>query len=438
MALKTKTFFTEADLATHIKSAAPSLYLSSRTSTVIPYDKLPEELKDAELTLADVSKIPGQMSMRGEHLVLRGAVSWAEASQFLQSHHRAIMTSPTEQLALVLAGVATSCTGERCFGFGNLRRQVVALKYLDHQGVEHTLSRERPFPAVPSLASYQKAFEAYADFKNAPFPRFEKETDLMIGTEGQLGVITEVTLETAPLDDVTHLFLLLPRWETDYRPHLELFHAVQGMRHAVLSCELLDANCMAYLKADERLGVNQDVIFLEIKAQAFEEIFEELLGKLTLIDAEAIFEISSAKFHHVRAQVPRAVFEENSRMGVKKMGTDCQVKGADFAALLDVYREFSKIGVRYNLFGHFGDAHLHFNFMPTPSDTVNCQKEFERLYARVFELRGSPFAEHGIGLLKLKFIRAFVGETQRQLFRELKALHDPKGQFFPQGFMTAL
>lgn len=436
--LNTKSFSTVADLQAHLKGHAPTFYHSSRTSTVIPYDKLEGELKGPVL-VGDLSKIPAEMRMNGENLIIRGAVNWQDADQFLKSHGRAIMTSPTEQLALVLAGIATSCTGERCFAFGNMRQQTVRLKYLDHNGVEHELFSDRPFPPTEGLDAYQTAFASYANYKNAPYPRFEKETDLLIGTEGQLGIVTELELKTTAHDDVTHLFLLLPRWEQDFEPHLEIYQAVQNFRGSVISCELLDSNCMSYLKPDERLGDGtQDVVFLEILSSRFEDVYGELIGELRLTSPENIFEISSAKFHSVRAGVPRAVFEENSKMGVKKMGTDCQVSQEHFADLLGFYREISKLGVRYNLFGHFGDAHLHYNYMPRPEDTPRCQAEFEKLYSKVLQWHGSPFAEHGIGLLKQKFIKAFLSDTQRVVFRALKKRHDPHSQFFPQGFMTSV
>ncbi len=437
MTIKTKSFQDTQELKEHLKTHEPTFYTSSKTSTVIPYDKLSEEIKST-LTLGDLSKIAPKMVMSGDNLVLSGAVNWQDADHFLKSHGRAIMTSPTEQLALVLAGVATSCTGERCFAFGNLRKQIVSLKYLDFEGREHELHRSQPFPQVSGLDAYQKAFAPYAHFKNAPFPRFETATDLMIGTEGQLGIVTELELETTPHDNVTYVFLLLPKWEEDYRAHLEIFEKVQSYRGAVISCELLDANCMSFLKPEERMGVNQDIILMEIKADQFEDVFDHLLNQLVQTSMEDVFEVSGHKFHQIRASVPRAVFEENSRMGVKKMGTDCQVKAEDFSKLLDTYKEAAKIGVRYNLFGHFGDAHLHFNFMPAPSDTAACQAEFERLYSKVYEWRGSPFAEHGIGLLKQKFIKRFLTDTHRNVFKELKRIHDPQNQFFPQGFMLSV
>jgi FAD/FMN-containing dehydrogenase len=442
MAFITKTFYSQSDLVSHLKAHQPSFYFSSKTSTVIPYDKLDTLLpwkKESDFFLCDLSKLPSHMEVKENgNLVLRGAVSWEEAKNFLKSKGRNLKTSPTEQLALITAGIATSCTGERCFAFGNMRSQVVRLKYLDFNGAELELKREDDFKSPsPTLKPYQEDFKFYQNFKNAPYPRFEKAIDLMIGTEGQLGLVTEVEIETTDNEAVTYIFMLLPRWEQDMAPHLEIFNAVQSHRDTIISCELLDSNCMGYLKPDEKLGNNQDVIFLEIKSSAFEDIYANVLCNLGMTSEENVFEIAENKFHHVRAGVPRAIFEENSKMGVVKVGTDVQVGPQYFPELLNFYRQASKIGVRYCLFGHFGDAHLHYNYMPRKEETQKCLDEFQKLYDKVLNWKGSPFAEHGIGLIKQKYIKKFHGPNQLALFHDLKKEHDPYNQFFPQGFMSA-
>lgn len=429
------------ELQAHIKKGIPSFYASSKTSTVVPYDKLSDYLKDTdgEWIMADLSQMPPQMELLSNgNLLVRGAVSWKEAREFLKPKGRNIKTAPTEELALITAGVATSCTGERCFHFGNLRSQIHRLKYLDFNGEEIELKKENKLPSdfVPSLKAYQNDFKHYENYKNAPYPRFEYETDLMIGTEGQLGVVTEVEIETTPSIPVQHLFILIPKWEENPKAHFEVLEKIQSFRDDVIVCELLDANGFSFLKEEDRPNQGLDAIFLEIKLDSFENFYENFIGNLEHISEESIFELTESKFHHIRASVPRAVFEENSRMGVVKMGTDVQVDVKHFKKLLEVYTEFSKLGLRYNLFGHFGDAHLHFNFMPRPQDITKCQAEFEKLYDKVLEWKGSPFAEHGIGLLKQKYIKKFQGENQKKLFKEIKDKCDPKRQFFPLGFMN--
>ena len=431
-----KSFYSWDEVKAHIASGAPTLYHSSQTSTVIPFEKLEAELSP-QTVLGNLSTIKGSLSLRANgDLVIEGFVTWKEAKEFCLSHKREIMTSPTEELAGVLSGIATSCTGERSFGFKNLRSQIVELTYIDFSGSEKSLKADKKLNTTFSLADYQKDFNHYAQYKNAPYPRMEFETDLMTGTEGQLGIIKSAVLKTIAHEDETYLFLLLPKWEENFEPHLEIFHAVQSFRGQIRACELIDSNSLSYLPAEKNPGKNQDVVFLEVAKKDFEYVYENLLSKLTLMPEENIFEMASSKCRDLRVSVPRAIFEVNSRMGVTKKGTDVQVGAEHFADLLKYYRVLASKGVSYNLFGHFGDAHLHFNFMPTPDKNDFCNQQLENLYAEVLKWKGSPFAEHGIGLLKKKFIPPFFNDHQRQVFRELKKSMDPKGQFFPQGFMS--
>lgn len=441
MAYRYKTFSSYHDLKSHLLTHAPGFYHSSKTSTVIPYDKIESLLKwdrANDFYICDLSGLPRHMELTvNGNLVVHGAVCWEEARKFLTSQGRDLKTFPTEQLASITAGVATSCTGERCFGFGPMRSQIERLKYLDFNGEEKELFRNEPFHMDSiHFNPYQADFLQYRLFKNAPFPRFEHAVDLMIGTEGQIGVITEVEIETTENEDVTHIFILLPRWEDDYEPHMEIFGAIQSLRPAILSCELLDSNCIQYLKPEERPGSNNDLIFLEIKSSSFDDVYHRIFCRLNRTSQNDVFKIAETKFHRARTDVPLSIYEENATRGVIKVGTDVQVTINKFSDLMDVYREFSRMGIRYCLFGHFGEAHLHFNFMPTKEQTAQCEDAFEKLYEKVYTWKGSPFAEHGIGLIKQKYISRFHGQNQRGLFQDIKKVHDPYNQFFPQGFMS--
>jgi glycolate oxidase len=75
--------------------------------------------------------------------------------------------------------------------------------------------------------------------------------------------------------------------------------------------------------------------------------------------------------------------------------------------------------------------------MPSKEQSARCLDEFRKLYDKVYEWKGSPFAEHGIGLIKQEYIKRFHGPNQLGLFHDLKKEHDPYNQFFPQGFMSA-
>lgn len=435
----TKTIKSQEELSTQIQLSSPAIYLSSKTSTVIPFDKLDLFYKEylGEITLCDLSNMPASLEILDDHTAkITGALNWSEARKILRARGYDIMVSPTEELALVLAGISTSATGEHSFGYGTLRDQVVEINYCDYQGKIKTLFAQRPLEvAGVDFSAYQKSYLPYEKFKNGPFPRFSKETDLLTGTEGQLGVIVSAKIKITKLKNTKHLFIKLPFWFDDDSVHLEILSKVQKWRGKILICELTDQNSYQFLSDENKLVDSGDLIFLEIDENYFEEVYEKFLTDLKGVSEDDIFEITHSKFHQIRASIPRSVNERNAMLGVIKKGTDVQVSVEKFPALLEIYRGFVKSGVTCNLFGHFGDCHLHFNFMPDATQAAGIDKLLEKFYLDLKMLNASPFAEHGVGLIKQRFIKNYYTSEQIHIFTALKKKFDPHRQFFPLGFM---
>ena len=193
-----------------INTGIPSIYLGAKTSTVLPFDREDAINRTGIKNLVVLSQMPSKMEVLKEEtdfslVRVQGGVSWKDLREFCQSKGLLSLTSPTEENALVLSGLATSATGERCFGHGTLRDQVESLKFLDYSGKEQTLTKSKPIDKwfnkteLDLLRCYQNEFNhSYKNFKNGPFPRLESEIDLMVGTEGQLGVITEAVIKVLP------------------------------------------------------------------------------------------------------------------------------------------------------------------------------------------------------------------------------------------------
>ncbi len=417
----------EAELKEHILKKIPSLYVMSKTSTVIPYDFL-EEIK--EEYLVDLSQLEKEIRLERDHLIVRGAVTWEDAIQYLANTDRSIMTYPTEKSACILAGLATSATGEMAFGYGTFRSQIKSCKYLNHEAREISLSNQ----IIKKNKDYSDFIENYLGFKNPPLPRFEKEVDLMIGTEGQLGIITEAVFKTVKKENYLTFFIKLPKWEEEINAHLEIVEKAQAFREDIRICEFLDSNSIKYLK--NPIVENSDLIILEIKETSFEKIYEEFISKLDSIKEDDVFEIDSTKFQEMRVEIPRAVNEINSRNKVIKKGTDAQVPFNKFDGLLKYFRNWSELGIDYNLFGHIGDFHLHFNFLPLSIESDLVNSELESFYQFILKNNGSPFAEHGIGLIKQKFLKDFLPSFTTNYLKNLKKIHDPDNIFFPSGFMN--
>jgi hypothetical protein len=150
-----KSFYSNEELISHIKSGLPTLFHSSQTSTVIPFENI-HGLLNEKTILGNLSTIKGHLEFTAnQDLLVNGFVTWKEAKEFCRSQGREIMTSPTEELAGVLAGIATSCTGERSFGFQNLRSQIVELQYVDYQGNEKKLFANKKLELAIDLTLYE-------------------------------------------------------------------------------------------------------------------------------------------------------------------------------------------------------------------------------------------------------------------------------------------
>lgn len=111
--LKKIVFENIEELKAHLKKHLPTFYFSSKTSTVIPYDKLEEEYNEKDFVLGDLNRLPKSLQLLEDgNLHIKGPISWTEAREYLQTKGRTILTAPTEELALISAGAATSCTGD--------------------------------------------------------------------------------------------------------------------------------------------------------------------------------------------------------------------------------------------------------------------------------------------------------------------------------------
>lgn len=446
MSLSTIYFKDFESLKGHIKGRKRTLFLSSQTSTVIPFQFINDYLspnKDEEYIIAHLSGLPSKLELlRNNQLKISGGVTWNEALTFCRSQGRDLMTWPTEESANVLAGLATSATGERSFAFGSLRNQVDLITYIDYRGEQVELNSKKKLLDNPlfktfrdELLGYQEFFIPYRQMKNGPFPRLLLETDLMIGMEGQLGVIKEAVLNTIPLRETKFLMIPLPKWEEDFIPHLEIFEKVQSFRKKIYAVEFFDSNSLRYLP-DFPLSKDHDFVVLEILQDHLDEILHKIIEDLKYSNLESIFEISRKKFHDFRGGIPRTINEVNSQKGVIKKGTDAQVAPINFKNLLNIYREMATKGISYVLLGHFGDGHLHFNFLPDKDQVLECELILKDFYKNLNAIKGSPFAEHGIGILKKGFVVDFFDSKVFRVFKYLKENLDPFDQFFPQGFLN--
>ena len=116
-----------------------------------------------------------------------------------------------------------------------------------------------------------------------------------------------------------------------------------------------------------------------------------------------------------------------------KVGTDLAVPDGSADEMNRVYREsLAASGLRYVVFGHAGENHLHVNLIPRTREELERAKALHKDLAReAVRLGGAVTAEHGIGRLKRELLEIQYGPEGVRALRRVKEFFDPKGILNP-------
>jgi D-lactate dehydrogenase (cytochrome) len=306
--------------------------------------------------------------------------------------------------------------------------------------------------------------------------------DLFIGSEGTLGVVTEIEVDLLkrPRDWLTMMVFFPNEGRA-----LDLIEASRrrepSEQRAVPDClEWFDRASLDLISADQlnfevpqtaevALIIEQGIpCGLEDESPILAD-WVELLGTHGAMD-EFLFvaqtEDQREALRRARHAVPVGVNQRAADNRMPKLGTDFSVPDSKLRETLSLYHQAARdpfnllgdAGVRdlwlglgltepvdrnINIedwreaglpdtlesvaFGHIGDNHLHVNFLPQePRAEVLARAVYTHLAARVIEFGGSPSAEHGIGKTKHASLRQLVGDSGIKEMQTLKRALDPR------------
>ena len=289
--------------------------------------------------------------------------------------------------------------------------------------------------------------------------------DLFIGSEGTLGVIIEAELRLLPKPEGLLSGVVFFEDENDL---LNLVHDAreqsfitrgrnptvrQGANSAIVrgpskgNLGGLDARALEYFdsKSLDFLRQKYDTvperavgaIFFEQEtvASSEDEVMNQWLALLeadhALIDQSwfATNEQDQAKLREFRHALPVLMNEWFAKHNQKKVSTDLAVPDNQFAGMLRFYQDNLRDGdLRYTIFGHIGDNHVHVNLLPRNDDEAKRAWEIYRQFIhRAVAVGGTISAEHGVGKLKREYLRELYGEEHLREMAALKRAFDPAG-----------
>ncbi|MDO8717460.1 MAG: FAD-linked oxidase C-terminal domain-containing protein [Polaromonas sp.] len=314
---------------------------------------------------------------------------------------------------------ATRASGTNAVRYGTMRENVLALEVVTASGeVIRTGTR-----AKKSSAGYDL-------------------TRLMVGSEGTLGVITEVTVRLYPLPEaISAAICSFPSIEAAVRTTIEVIQ----LGVPIARVELVDAKTVRMVNNHSKLGLREEPLLLmefhgtpgSVKEQA------ELVQELASGHGGNAFEWASTPEERTRLWTARhnAYFAAiQSKPGCRAISTDTCVPISRLAdCLLESVAEADASGIPYLLVGHVGDGNFHFGYLIDPNDPQErevAEALNHQLVARALRLEGTCTGEHGIGLGKIDFLVAETGDGAVAMMRSIKRALDPHNIMNPGKIFT--
>ena len=273
-------------------------------------------------------------------------------------------------------------------------------------------------------------------------------TDLFIGAEGTLGVITAATMKLYPKAAAQ-----LTAWAAV--PTLDAAVELLGLAHQHLGAGLTGFEVMgqfalslvAHHMPQQKVPLYTQTpwcVLLEnsdhesethARAQ-FERLLEVAMEKACVTDAVVAENLSQAKaLWHIRESIPLAQPMEGPN--IKHDVSIAVSKIPAFVKTTDALLAQTFPGVRFVNFGHLGDGNLHYNVQPPEGANPDAYlAEFEHavntlVFDAVAEFGGSFSAEHGIGALKRDELARRKSAVALSLMRSIKQALDPLGLMNP-------
>jgi D-lactate dehydrogenase (cytochrome) len=368
-----------------------------------------------------------------------GGRAVAEAGVILADFQRAVdqqgllyPPDPTERGAFLGGTVATNASGARTFKYGPTRNYIERLKVVLASGEVLDLGRgEKEFLHIP-LPTYPRP----ATRKNATgyfiSPGMDA-IDLFIGSEGTLGVICEIETRLVPKPQGLLSGVVFFSNEADV-----LAFVSEARTLSARAIEFFDNESLNFLreKYPEVPKAAVGAIFFE---QETTDVTEEpiLADWLALLDKHHAFtdswfatnEQDQARLREFRHQLPVLMNEWFAHYRQRKVSTDMAVPDEAFAGLFHLYQETLRAsGLRYTIFGHIGDNHVHVNILPRDENEGTRARE---LYVQFLKyaaaVGGTLSAEHGVGKLKRDYLRLFYTDEQLREMATVKKALDPHG-----------
>ncbi len=261
--------------------------------------------------------------------------------------------------------------------------------------------------------------------------------DLFVGSEGTLGIITEVLLKLVPRPAARQTLLALYDRIEDAA---ETVSAIVAARIIPCTLEFLDR---------VTAGAVEDFAHVGLPTDCAAVLLMETDGHPAAVADEAAQMAAIARSHRARdvraardeaealqlASARRNAFAALARRRPTTILEDVTVPRSELAAMVAFIAETAAaLELQIGTFGHMGDGNLHPTFLTDERDAAEMDRvhrALDTIVKKTLELGGTITGEHGVGLAKKPWLRMQMGDASFALMRQVKRAIDPDGLLNP-------
>lgn len=373
---------------------------------------------------------------------------------------------PTESTASIGGMVACNASGALTFHYGPTRNWVQAVRMVLSDGDVIALRRGQCMAQGRSFSLTTEGGRIISgDLPAYVLPNVKSAAgyyvaddmdmlDLLIGMEGTLGIITEIELKLIPKPGaVNGLTMFLPDEESALklvRILREQFEpvAIEFFNHDALDLlRRMKSESSAFEKIPAVKPEYHTAVYTEFHAASDEEIEDPIIMMMESImelggsDEDTWYatndrELEPLKaFRHATPEAVNLLIDQRKRdcPELTKLGTDMSVPDERLEEVITMYdADLAANGLESVMFGHIGNNHVHVNILPRSLVEYDRGKELYLDWAKhIVEWGGSVSAEHGIGKIKVPFLRLMYGNAAVSEMRALRLLFDPEETLNP-------
>lgn len=315
--------------------------------------------------------------------------------------------------------IATNAGGPRCLKYGVTRNYVL--------GLEVVLADGRVMRCGGRVHKNKTGFDLCG---------------LFTGSEGMLGVVTEITLRLIPKPPAR---AMLAAVFPDFPAAAAAVQAILNRGHLPSALEITDSFTLAAARkrlGEEKLPPGDAHLIVEIDGRpaAVKSEIEEirtLLQEVGALRADlAADEAACEEIWQMRREFSYSLRDT----GLTKLNEDIVVPRSKLVELVEFARRLEEeTGIPVACFGHAGDGNIHTNLMVAgfddPATREKAEEALDQLFAWILDHGGAITGEHGVGLAKKPWIRQALGEVSFEVHQALKDALDPQGILNPGKFL---